>query len=89
MYLKYKEFLYIIKRLELFKNYKNLFKDPEISYDANDEDDDPFPRLDEEDSNAHGTRCAGEVAMKANNVKCGVGIAFNAKVGGKKKIKII
>ncbi|EEB13549.1 Furin-1 precursor, putative [Pediculus humanus corporis] len=61
---------------DLWENY-----DPEISYDANDEDDDPFPRLDEEGSNAHGTRCAGEVAMKANNLKCGVGVAFNARVG--------
>lgn len=31
---------------------------------------------------SHGTRCAGEVAMMANNSICGVGIAFNAKVGG-------
>lgn len=32
--------------------------------------------------NTHGTRCAGEIAMMANNKKCGVGIAYNAKVGG-------
>uniref|UniRef100_H3CS17 P/Homo B domain-containing protein n=1 Tax=Tetraodon nigroviridis TaxID=99883 RepID=H3CS17_TETNG len=32
--------------------------------------------------NCHGTRCAGEVAMEANNSYCGVGIAFNAKIGG-------
>ncbi|TMS10954.1 Proprotein convertase subtilisin/kexin type 4, partial [Larimichthys crocea] len=30
----------------------------------------------------HGTRCAGEVAMEANNSYCGVGIAFNARIGG-------
>lgn len=36
----------------------------------------------------HGTRCAGEIAMQANNRKCGVGVAYNSKVGGK-KIKII
>ena len=30
----------------------------------------------------HGTRCAGEVAAKANNSKCVVGAAFNAKIGG-------
>lgn len=35
------------------------------------------------DDNAHGTRCAGEVAMQAGNGKCGVGIAYNAKIGGK------
>lgn len=30
----------------------------------------------------HGTRCAGEVAMEAGNNVCGVGIAFNASIGG-------
>lgn len=42
---------------------------------------DPMPRY-EDLSNYHGTRCAGEIAMAANNRKCGVGIAYNAKVGG-------
>ena len=32
----------------------------------------------------HGTRCAGEVAMIANNRKCGVGVAYNARIGGKR-----
>ncbi|XP_029308100.1 proprotein convertase subtilisin/kexin type 4-like isoform X2 [Cottoperca gobio] len=41
---------------------------------------DPLPVRDEE--NSHGTRCAGEVAMEANNSYCGVGIAFNARIGG-------
>lgn len=30
----------------------------------------------------HGTRCAGEVAAVANNNICGVGVAYNAKIGG-------
>lgn len=30
----------------------------------------------------HGTRCAGEVAAEAYNDFCGVGIAFNASIGG-------
>ena len=30
----------------------------------------------------HGTRCAGEVAAVANNTKCGVGVAYNALIGG-------
>lgn len=30
----------------------------------------------------HGTRCAGEVAAQAFNEFCGVGIAYNASVGG-------
>lgn len=33
--------------------------------------------------NGHGTRCAGEAAMVANNNKCGVGVAYNANIGGK------
>nr|XP_046256264.1 proprotein convertase subtilisin/kexin type 4-like [Scatophagus argus] len=41
---------------------------------------DPMPVRNEE--NSHGTRCAGEVAMEANNSYCGVGIAFNARIGG-------
>ncbi|XP_055924255.1 neuroendocrine convertase 1-like [Argiope bruennichi] len=62
---------------DIRKNY-----DPKASWDTNDDDDDPFPRYDESDSNNHGTRCAGEIAMVANNLKCGVGIAYNAKIGG-------
>ncbi|XP_023221254.1 furin-like protease 2 [Centruroides sculpturatus] len=34
------------------------------------------------DSNKHGTRCAGEVAATAFNEFCGVGIAYNASIGG-------
>ncbi|XP_022528895.2 neuroendocrine convertase 1 [Astyanax mexicanus] len=34
------------------------------------------------EENSHGTKCAGEVAMEANNSYCGVGIAFNARIGG-------
>jgi len=30
----------------------------------------------------HGTRCAGEVAAQANNSKCIVGAAYDAKIGG-------
>ena len=33
--------------------------------------------------NSHGTRCAGEAVAAANNTICGVGVAYNAKVGGK------
>ncbi|XP_029474394.1 neuroendocrine convertase 1 [Rhinatrema bivittatum] len=56
--------------------------DPEASYDFNNNDPDPFPRYDSTNENKHGTRCAGEIAMQANNKKCGVGVAYNAKVGG-------
>lgn len=31
----------------------------------------------------HGTRCAGEVAAVANNGICGVGVAYDARIGGK------
>lgn len=33
--------------------------------------------------NKHGTRCAGEVAAVAFNQYCGVGVAYNASIGGK------
>ena len=53
--------------------------DPSISFDFNDDDPDPMPR---DLSNSHGTRCAGEVAMAANNHLCGVGVAYGAALGG-------
>ncbi|EGV98395.1 Neuroendocrine convertase 1 [Cricetulus griseus] len=62
---------------DIYANY-----DPEASYDFNDNDHDPFPRYDPTNENKHGTRCAGEIAMQANNYKCGVGVAYNSKVGG-------
>uniref|UniRef100_UPI00398F34DC PC3-like endoprotease variant B n=1 Tax=Pristiophorus japonicus TaxID=55135 RepID=UPI00398F34DC len=33
-------------------------------------------------SHRHGTQCASEIAMEANNSFCGVGIAYNARIGG-------
>ncbi|KAJ8884510.1 hypothetical protein PR048_016367 [Dryococelus australis] len=57
-------------------------QDAEISYDVNDNDADPTPRYDRVGTNSHGTRCAGEIAMAANNGKCGVGVAFNSRIGG-------
>ncbi|XP_027840816.2 uncharacterized protein LOC114122374 isoform X2 [Aphis gossypii] len=54
--------------------------DKAASWDINDDDDDPSPR--DDGDNKHGTRCAGEVAAVAFNEFCGVGIAYNAKIGG-------
>ncbi|KOC66569.1 Neuroendocrine convertase 1 [Habropoda laboriosa] len=56
--------------------------DASISYDVNEKDNDPLPRYDTKEENNHGTRCAGEIAMEANNRKCGVGVAFEASIGG-------
>ncbi|GFS25221.1 prohormone convertase 1 [Elysia marginata] len=56
--------------------------DPNASYDINDNDTDPHPRYDPTNENKHGTRCAGEIVMVANNQICGVGVAFDSKVGG-------
>uniref|UniRef100_A0A8C1EBX4 Neuroendocrine convertase 1 n=1 Tax=Cyprinus carpio carpio TaxID=630221 RepID=A0A8C1EBX4_CYPCA len=62
---------------DIYPNY-----DPAASYDFNANDPDPFPRYDSTNENKHGTRCAGEIAMQADNNKCGVGVAYNSKVGG-------
>uniref|UniRef100_A0A7N6BWF4 P/Homo B domain-containing protein n=1 Tax=Anabas testudineus TaxID=64144 RepID=A0A7N6BWF4_ANATE len=62
---------------DLMQNY-----DPIASYDVNDGDSDPQPRYTQVNDNRHGTRCAGEVAAVANNGICGVGVAYNAKIGG-------
>lgn len=59
-----------------------MLQDPNASYDVNNLDPDPQPRYDMLDSNRHGTRCAGEVAAVANNNICGVGIAYDSKIGG-------
>lgn len=59
-----------------------MLQDANASYDVNNLDPDPQPRYDMLDSNRHGTRCAGEVAAVANNNICGIGIAFDSKIGG-------
>ncbi|KAI1889765.1 hypothetical protein AGOR_G00166300 [Albula goreensis] len=66
------------------KNHPDLADnyDPKASYDVNDGDPDPQPRYTQLNDNRHGTRCAGEVAAVANNGICGVGVAYNAKIGG-------
>ncbi|XP_069758522.1 furin-like isoform X2 [Narcine bancroftii] len=56
--------------------------DPGASYDVNNNDPDPQPRYTQLNENRHGTRCAGEVAAVANNEICGVGVAYNARIGG-------
>ena len=61
-----------------------LFQDPEISWDYNSGfqgDGDPSPSVRQGFPNSHGTRCAGEIAMKPNNNICGVGVAYGAKIG--------
>jgi len=60
---------------ELIGNY-----DPKASTDINGNDNDPMPQ--DNGDNKHGTRCAGEVAAAMGNGVCGVGIAFNASIGG-------
>ncbi|GIY43276.1 furin-like protease 2 [Caerostris darwini] len=60
---------------DLAQNY-----DKDASFDINGSDEDPTPQ--DDDENKHGTRCAGEVAAVANNEFCGVGIAYNASIGG-------
>uniref|UniRef100_T1JDD6 furin n=1 Tax=Strigamia maritima TaxID=126957 RepID=T1JDD6_STRMM len=71
-----------IKQNYEYVGFVLLDLDPYASTDVNDNDSDPFPRYDAYNSNRHGTRCAGEIAMVANNAKCGVGVAYNAKIGG-------
>ena len=62
------------------------FQDSEISWDYNSGftgDNDPTPVSNHGYPNSHGTRCAGEIAMKPNNHVCGVGVAYDAKIGMK------
>lgn len=58
--------------------------DSKASTDLNDRSDflgDPMPNTSKV-YNSHGTRCAGEIAAEANNNVCGIGVAFNARIGG-------
>ncbi|XP_069944853.1 furin-like protease kpc-1 isoform X3 [Cherax quadricarinatus] len=58
---------------------------PDISYSVIHDGqplDDPSPRIDPSFSNSHGTYCAAIVAAVPNNSVCGVGVAYEAKVGG-------
>ncbi|KAL2157152.1 hypothetical protein VTH06DRAFT_6373 [Thermothelomyces fergusii] len=48
------------------------------SYDFNDKEEEPRPRLANDN---HGTRCAGEVAAGRNNA-CGVGVAYDSNIAG-------
>lgn len=60
---------------DLIRNY-----DKKASYDINDDDENPTPQ--DNGENKHGTRCAGEIAAEAGNEFCGVGVAYNASIGG-------
>ncbi|XP_058978156.1 furin-like protease 2 isoform X2 [Musca domestica] len=64
------------------KNHPDLAQnyDPDASFDINGNDSDPTPQ--DNGDNKHGTRCAGEVAGVAFNNYCGVGVAYNASIGG-------
>lgn len=45
-------------------------------------DNDPSPQSSFFYSDAHGTKCAGVIAMSKDNGICGVGVAYEAKVAG-------
>ncbi|KAK3208249.1 hypothetical protein GRF29_77g94665 [Pseudopithomyces chartarum] len=50
----------------------------EGSYDFNDHEDLPVPKLSDDH---HGTRCAGEVSAGRNDA-CGVGLAYDSRISG-------
>ena len=52
-------------------------QDQNASYDFVDFDLDPTPDL----NNSHGTQCSAIVGMANNNV-CGIGVAYQANIGG-------
>ncbi|KAL6731186.1 hypothetical protein Aduo_002083 [Ancylostoma duodenale] len=56
--------------------------DPELCYNFVEVSVDVTPKPGREET--HGTRCAGIIAMTANNSKCGVGVAHHSKLAGLK-----
>lgn len=67
-----------IFHITLFTKSQFCGQDAKNSYDFNDHEDLPKPKLFDDH---HGTRCAGQIAAIKNNV-CGVGIAYESKVAG-------
>ncbi|XP_037800101.1 LOW QUALITY PROTEIN: proprotein convertase subtilisin/kexin type 4-like [Penaeus monodon] len=68
------------KNADIAENYAkdisySVIRDGRDLRDAN-------PRLDPAFSNSHGTYCAAAIAAVSNNEVCGVGVAYDAKVGG-------
>ena len=60
-----------------------LLQNSSLQLDAVDDDNDPFPIIDGNGAReAHGTNCAGEIAMTKNNTQCGVGVAYNCQITG-------
>ena len=37
----------------------------------------------------HGSNCAGVIAAEGNNGQCGVGLAYNARIGGEINIQVV
>ncbi|CAI8000226.1 Furin-1, partial [Geodia barretti] len=60
------------KHDDLISNY-----DPSVSHDFTTDTSDPTPFR----GDNHGTECAGVVAMSKNTL-CGIGVAFDSKIGG-------
>jgi subtilisin-like proprotein convertase family protein/subtilisin family serine protease len=60
----------------------DLNYDKKASYDVNDQDQDPSPRYTRDNTNKHGTRCAGVISAEANNSVCIPGIAYHSNIGG-------
>lgn len=59
-----------------------MWQDAEASYDFVDNDVDVMPVFSGGQREAHGTSCAGEIAMGKDNGVCGVGVAYEAKIAG-------
>lgn len=58
-------------------------QDEEASRDLVQHDNDPTPSsYNTAAPDRHGTNCAGVVAMAKDNGKCGVGVAYSARIGG-------
>lgn len=58
-------------------------QDDNSSYDFVGQDPDPSPRNSFIYRDAHGTKCAGIIAMNKSNGICGTGVAYDAKIAGK------
>ena len=58
-----------------------ILQDQSASYDFVHFDLDPTPDFNDGVLDSHGTQCSGIVGM-ANNSVCGLGVAYQANIGG-------
>ena len=62
--------------------YPCTLQDQAASFDFVNFDLDPTPDINDGELDSHGTQCSGIIGM-TNNSFCGIGVAYQANIGGR------